>query len=192
MLLRIRLNEPAAAGVAWVRGLLERHDTGALEWVRIDHGSARYRGVYGCCWLPTRERPTYRISCKLPGPFPTSTTTRKPPLYRDADGAFPPLPKGCRKGAWLYDPKTGREWVQVRGRTRLGSLDQALVWIFSHEAFHYLRATRQVPGRNTEIAADAYADAQLAAFREQGRARRGTGDCAAPSGPLQRILSFLG
>lgn len=172
MKLHVRLNAPAAAGLEWIGALLARHDAARLEWVRVDHGSPRYRGVYGWCYLPTRERPTFRIACKLPGPFPTTTTTRRPPLYRAADGSFPPLPRGCRRGAWLYDPRTGREWIQVRGRTRLADLDQALVWIFAHEAFHFLRATRQIPGRNTEIEADAWADAQLAAFRAARRAGR--------------------
>lgn len=171
MKLYVRLDQPAPAGLAWIEAQLARYDLSRLEWLRIDHGSARYRGIYGWCYLPTRERPTFRIACKLPGPFPTSTTTRRPPLYRGADGSFPPLPRGCRRGAWLYDPRTGREWIQVRGRTRLANLDQGLVWIFAHEAFHFLRATRQIPGRNTEIEADAWADAQLAAFRAATRRR---------------------
>jgi hypothetical protein len=161
----IKLNDPPSVALTWVRDLLGGYDTSRLEWVRMTHGSPRYRGVYGCCHFPLRERPTYRISCQLPGPFPAYITTRRPPLYKRTDGSFPDLPKGCRVGQWLYDPDTGREWKQVRGRTRVGDLGEAVVWILAHEAFHFLRDTRQIPGRNTEIEADAYADSQLAEYR---------------------------
>jgi len=161
----VRLDAPAADGLAWVREMLGNFDTTRVEWLRINHGSARYRGVYGRCWLPTPERPTFRLSCQLPGPFPATITTRKRPLYRQPDGSFPRVPGGCWTGKWLYDPRTGREWMRLRGTTQLRGLDEALVWIVSHEAFHFLRATRQIPGRNTEIEADAHADAALETFR---------------------------
>ena len=163
----IRLDTPAEAGVAWAQNLFAAFDTGRVEWVRINHGSARQRGVYGRCWLPTKDRPTFRLSCQLPGPFPAEITIRKRPLYRKPDGTFPKVPSGCWTGKWLYDPRTGREWMRLRGTTRLGDLDEGLVWSFAHEAFHYLRATRQIPGRTTEIEADAYADAALARFRSE-------------------------
>jgi len=163
----VRLDAPATDGLAWVREMLGSFDTRRVEWLRINHGSARYRGVYGRCWLPTAERPTFRLSCQLPGPFPATITTRKRPLYRQPDGSFPRVPSGCWTGKWLYDPRTGREWMRLRGTTHLRDLDEALVWIVNHEAFHFLRATRQIPGRNTEIEADAYADAALEAFRAE-------------------------
>jgi hypothetical protein len=171
----IRLEQPVPVAVEWIRCFLERYDTSRLEWLRINHGSPVYCGVYGRCWLPTRHRPTYRISCQLPGPFPAYITTRRRPLYKQPDGSFPPVPRGCRQGQWLYDPDTGREWIQLRGRTRVKTLDEGVVWIFSHEAFHFLRDTRQVPGRNTEIEADAFADDQLALYRHACRATAGCG-----------------
>jgi hypothetical protein len=45
-----------------------------------------------------------------------------------------------------------------------------LVFLVAHEAFHYLRKTRQVAGRHGEIEADAFALKML----EQYRARSGT------------------
>ncbi len=44
-----------------------------------------------------------------------------------------------------------------------------MVWIVAHEAFHFLRRTRQVAGRNTEIFADQFADDRLAEFQAQRR-----------------------
>ena len=60
----------------------------------------------------------------------------------------------------------GRRWKRAYGKTVVHNLDEAIVWIVAHEAFHWLRHTRQVPGRNTEVEADAFADRQLTAFRE--------------------------
>ena len=40
---------------------------------------------------------------------------------------------------------------------KLGSEDEALVFLVAHEAFHYLRKTRQVEGRHGEIEVDAFA-----------------------------------
>ena len=53
------------------------------------------------------------------------------------------------------------------GKTVVQNLDEAIVWIVGHEAFHWLRRTRQIPGRNTEIEADQFADEQLQAFRQR-------------------------
>jgi len=47
----------------------------------------------------------------------------------------------------------------------VNDLSEATVWIVAHEAFHWLRMTRQISGRNTEIEADAFADKMLDEFR---------------------------
>jgi len=154
----------AERSLAWMRRFLERYDTTAVESLRIDRGHQRYEGVYGNCIYPTKARSTFRINCHAPGPFPSHTVTRKRPLYCRPDGSFPRTPRGCRRGVLCYDPHTGRQWYRLRGKTQLKDLDQAIVWIVAHEAFHFLRHTRQVPGRNTEIDADAFADNQLEQF----------------------------
>jgi hypothetical protein len=148
--------------------MLEPYDTSRLLWIRINHGSRNYEGVYGRCHLPTRSRPTYRISCQLPGPFPCDIMTRKPPLYPRSDGSFARTPRGCRRTRRCFDRRTGRSWMRVIGSTRVMDLDEALVWIFSHEAYHFLRLSRQIQGRHSEIEADRYADRQLEAFRASG------------------------
>jgi Zn-dependent peptidase ImmA (M78 family) len=53
----------------------------------------------------------------------------------------------------------------VLGYTEVQTVDEAIVWILSHEMFHYLRQTRQVEGRNTEIEADKFADEHLCNLR---------------------------
>ena len=47
----------------------------------------------------------------------------------------------------------------------LGSEDEVLVFLVAHEAFHYLRKTRQVEGRHGKIEADAFALKMLEHYR---------------------------
>jgi len=42
--------------------------------------------------------------------------------------------------------------------------DEGLVYIIAHEAFHYLRRTKQVEGKDVEIDVDAYAEERLGGF----------------------------
>lgn len=164
-------------GLDWARDFFARYDTTALSSIRIGAGRGRARGVYGRCWYPTASVPHYRISCQLPGPFPCSIPTRQPPVYRLSDGSWPPLPAGCAGGIYCRAETGGvvREWRRVIGSTEVLTRDEGLVWIVAHEAFHFLRRTRQIEGRNTEIEADRFADEQLRLLRrlrERWNARR--------------------
>lgn len=151
----------------WARDLFARYDTSELASIRIGNGRGRAVGVYGRCWYPTAESPRYRISCQLPGPFPCRIQTRQPPVYRQADDSWPPLPDGCTEGLLCRAEKDGvvREWKRVIGYTEAHTRGEGLVWIVAHEAFHFLRHTRQIEGRNTEIEADKFADEQLHLLR---------------------------
>jgi hypothetical protein len=160
----IDLNGQKPLALEWARDFLSEFDTSLLSWVRVDRGRGKYSGAYGRCWYPDRRIPYYRISCQVPGPFPFNIPTRKPPLYIAPDGSHPPFPPGTRPGDHVKDLRTGREWIRVLSATRLHTLDEAIVWVLSHEAFHFLRRTRQVAGRNTEIEADRFADDMLQFF----------------------------
>jgi hypothetical protein len=165
----------APRALAWVKDFLGRFDTSQVGWLRIDFGREyrdrlgrryhKYRGVYGRCWYPSERQPTVRISCQVPGPFPCEIVTRQKPIYRNPDGTWPPAARQVR-GPVIVDARSGRRWKRVYGATRVQNLDEAIVWIFAHEAFHWLRQTKQIPGRNNEIEADAFADAQLAQYRQ--------------------------
>lgn len=162
--------------MAWVKAFLSRYDTVDVAWLRIDFGREyrdrrgrryhKYRGVYGRCWYPTPEQPAFRLSCQVPGPFPCQIVIRQRPVYRRPDGTWPPEARRLR-GKINRDPRTGKEWRRSYGRTTVRTLDEGIVWIFAHEAFHWLRKTRQIPGRNNEIEADAFADRQLRQFLEE-------------------------
>jgi hypothetical protein len=151
----------------WARDFFARYDTSELSSIRIGGGRGRAVGVYGRCWYPTAESPHYRISCQLPGPFPSLIPTRRPPVYRRADGSWPPIPDGCREGRACRAEKDGtvREWKRVIGYTEARTRDEGLIWIVAHEAFHFLRHSGQIKGRNTEIEADKFADEQLFLLR---------------------------
>jgi len=164
----------AARGLEWVRAFFSRHDTALVGWLRIDFGREyrdrrgrlyhKFRGVYGRCWYPSATQPTIRLSCQVPGPFPCEIVTRQAPIYRQADGTWPAAARRVR-GPVFEDARSGRQWKRVYGSTEVKDLDEAIVWIVAHEAFHWLRKTRQIPGRNTEVEADAFADRKLQEFR---------------------------
>lgn len=182
-ILHRQIQSDAPRGLAWAKSFVSRFDGSRLGWLRIDFGREyqnargqiyhKYRGVYGRCWYATAANPTIRISCQVPGPFPCEIVTRKRPVYRNPDGSWPP---GIhpRRGKHFYDAATGRHWVRQYGRTTAHDLDEGIVWIVAHEAFHWLRKTRQIPGRNNEIEADAFADRMLADFRAAARTNAAT------------------
>jgi hypothetical protein len=58
-----------------------------------------------------------------------------------------------------------REWKRVIGYTEVLTQEEGIIWIVAHEAYHFLRRTKQVLGRNTEIEADKFADEQLDSLR---------------------------
>ena len=175
----------AARGLEWVRTFFSQHDTRMVGWLRIDFGREyrdrrgrlyhKFRGVYGRCWYPSERQPTIRLSCQVPGPFPCAIVTRQKPVYRQPDGTWPASARRV-PGPIFEDARSGRQWKRVYGATEVKTLDEAIVWIVAHEAFHWLRQTRQIPGRNTEVEADAFADRKLQEFRaERAAAERPAG-----------------
>lgn len=169
-----RLDDGAAEeGLAFVRSLCERFDCSRLAYLKVAPGSGGGR-VYGVCRYPDKAGKTaltrkfYRISCFVQGPFPDGISVRRPPVYRNEDGSWPRLPVDERiytTGGVETGPPPAKAWMRITSITDLDNASEAAVWIVAHEMFHYLRATRQIPGRNTEIEADALADQILREFR---------------------------
>lgn len=157
----------AESGLDWARDFLSHYDTSQLEEIRLSQGRSGSGGVYGRCWYPSQRSVFYRIYCYVPGPFPYRIETRQPPIYRLMDGSWPPIPAGCLGGLYREARAKGkvREWRRVIGYTEVQSRGEGIVWIVAHEMFHFLRRTRQVTGRNTEIEADRFADDQLQSLR---------------------------
>ena len=169
-----RVEEPfeGREGLDWCRELLGGYDLSKLSRLTVRDGSKRKTPacVWGTCYYPTKTLPSYRITCSLKPPFPAAVHTRKSPLYAHEDGTYPPVPDGLVKGQEFVatGPKPGRvrRWFRLYGKTRLDTLDEAIVWIVAHESYHFLRRTRQIPGRNAEIDADLFSDEALEHFRE--------------------------
>jgi hypothetical protein len=57
------------------------------------------------------------------------------------------------------------QWKRLYRPLKLRNEDEVLVFLVAHEAFHYLRKTRQVEGRHGEIEADAFALKTLEQYR---------------------------
>lgn len=159
------------SAVAWCRSWLEAFDLSPLDWVRIDTGRGEYEGAYGRCWFPDDDK-GYRISCQVPGPFPTRQKIYLRPVYRRADGSWEPRPKGARVSQHWASAE-GREWLTIYRKILLDDQNEAIVWMIGHEGFHFLRRTRQVPGRNVEWQADAFACALLEKWRSERAAAQG-------------------
>jgi hypothetical protein len=123
-------------------------------------------GVYGRCWHPVGRGKGYRLSLQVPGPFPGQTIVRRRPIYVvDGVRSRPLLPEEF-EGEHIIDHKTGvvKRWIRVRAHTQIHSMDDAIVWLGAHEAYHFLRRSKQIPGRQGEIEADEHADRMLAEF----------------------------
>ena len=107
-------------------------------------------------------------------PYPITYFVRVPPLYRRADGTWPAVPEGHKVGDRYAATREGKsiQWRRLYRPLELGSEDEVLVFLVAHEAFHYLRKTRQVPGRHGEIGADAFALEVLEQYRGGPEARQ--------------------
>ncbi len=157
--------EAAAAGLTWLRDFLGQYDTRRLDWVRVDLGRGRFHGEYGRCWYPTRQpKKGYRISIQVPGPFPHDRANiRLHPAYQNADGSWPALDE---PGVEYSEPitKNGRTWRRRYTTVHMPSLSAAIVLVGAHEAHHFLRHSKQIPGINREAEADAFSVARMQEF----------------------------
>ncbi len=154
--------------VHWATKFLAPFNTLRLDWIRVDTGRGRLAGAYGRCWYPSgrgAKSKGYRISVQVPGPFPYWQRRYVKPLYRNTDGSWPEAPDGCERAGWCRDERTGREWVRLITRYEMRNRVEAVVHVLAHECFHFLRHSRQIPGRNRENEADQFALAAVDRFR---------------------------
>ncbi len=98
---------------------------------------------------------------------------RVTPLYRNPDGAWPKVPQGHKAGDHYIATRGGKriQWRRLYRPLELRNEDEVLVFLVAHEAFHYLRKTRQVQGRHGELEADAFALKTLEQYREGSNTR---------------------
>lgn len=157
-------------GLGWVRVRLGAYDWSKVDWITVRRGRSEKYAFRGVCKSPSKGHGRYRINCNVSRHtlYPVTYYIRVPPLYRGPDGTWPEIPKGHEVGVRYLSNRDGKsvQWKRLYRPLELGSEDEVLVFLVAHEAFHYLRKTRQVEGRHGEIEADAFALRILERYRE--------------------------
>ena len=157
---RVDKTQENAEGLRWVRERLGDYDWSKVDWITVRRGRSERYAFRGVCKSPWKRR-GYQINCNVSRhtPYPTAYYTRVSPLYRNLDGAWPEVPEGHEVGDHYAALRNGKsvQWKRLYRPLELQSEDEVLVFLIAHEAFHYLRKTRQVAGRHGEIEADAFA-----------------------------------
>jgi hypothetical protein len=157
-------------GLRWVRGQLEAYDWSKVDWITVRRGRSERYAFRGVCKSPWKGH-GYRINCNvsLQTRYPITQFMRVSPLYRNSDGTWPEVPKGYKAGDHYGATRNGKsvQWKRLYQPLELRSEEEVLVFLVAHEAFHYLRKTRQVAGRHGEIEADALALRILEQYRDE-------------------------
>lgn len=148
-----RVGCPEASDFIWNE--IEKYDTGRVEWFKLLPLNQRYH-LHGMCTYSVRVKKGsrkfksgYRIRCSvniLDERWPFST--------------------GYSIGTRTFEMGSGgRGWEFIDRDVTFFSCEEALVWVAGHEAFHWLRHSRQVPGRNSQCQAKAFGFEWLYRFR---------------------------
>lgn len=150
--------------IEFLKRKLGRFDTNTLEYFRLYDrtGTTATHGTWGRCTFPNRRKQLgYRIRCSV------SITTRE----------FPHRIK------WAIGTRQlgGKSWEWVWREDRFHTKEEAFVWIAGHEAFHWLRHSRQIPGKNYETQANRYGFVWL----DEWRASLAVGKDGLATGSLQ-------
>jgi hypothetical protein len=157
-------------GLRWVRERLGVYDWSKVDWVTLRRGRSEKYAFRGVCKSPSKRRGRYRINCNVSRytKYPVSYRMRVSPLYREPDGTWPEVPEGHEVGGRYVSTRNGKgvQWRRLYRPLEFENEEEVLVFLIAHEAFHYLRKTRQVEGRHGEIEADAFALRTLELYRE--------------------------
>jgi hypothetical protein len=138
----MKLQVKAGLPAAWMTFLerkLAEFDQSKLEYFRLYDRTRQTAtvGVWGRCTYPSRKQKLgYRIRC----------------CVSIMDGAFPYPAKYAIGTERLSDG----DWKWVWRADKFWSKAEAFVWVAGHEAFHWLRHSRQIPGANYETRANRY------------------------------------
>ena len=148
-------------GLRWVRERLAAYDWSKVDWVTVRRGHSEAWAFRGVCKSPRKGSVRYRINCNVSkhARYPIAYYMRVSPLYRNPDGTWPRTPDGHKVGNHYTATRDGKsvQWKRLYRPMELRSEDEVLVFLVAHEAFHYLRKTKQVARRHGEIEADAFA-----------------------------------
>ena len=155
-------------GLRWVREQLGAYVWSKVEWITVRRGRSERYAFRGVCKSPWKGR-GYRINCNVSRhtPYPMAYYIRVSTFYRNPDGTWPEVPEGHKAGDHYVATRGSKnvQWKRLYRPLELMSEEEVLVFLVAHEAFHYLRKTRQVAGRHGEIEADAFALKTLEQYR---------------------------
>ncbi len=158
-------------GLRWVCGRLGAYDWSKVDWITVRRGRSERYAFRGVCKSPSKGHSKYRINCNVSRhtSYPVIYYMRVSPLYRNPDGTWPKVPDDHEVGHRHVATRDGKrvQWKRLYRPLELGSEDEVLVFLVAHEAFHYLRRTKQVERRHGEIEADAFALKALEEYRAQ-------------------------
>ncbi len=167
----IKIDESLVSdALPWIKSYAAKFDLSKLSCIYISHGETKkYIGIYGWCKYPNvGERKKCRLTLYLPGPFPFNVLAEgKGYIYKDPISGWPPLPTGSiilAKGRRMHEG-VRKYWKRIAAYTTISNYNEGLVFVFSHEISHFLRYTKQIPGRNVESQADEFADKMLEEYR---------------------------
>ncbi len=117
-----------------------------------------------------RSRLPYQLQLSKHAAYPIYQYMRVSPVYRNPDGTWPKVPEGHKVGDRYVAARSNGgsvQWKRLYRSLELKSEEEVLVFLVAHEAFHYLRKTRQVEGRHGEIEVDAFAARMLEQYHHE-------------------------
>lgn len=146
----------APTAVGFILNKLEQFDLTKLDEFKLLPLN-RIQPFHGLCTYPKRTAKRsrtfehqYKIRCSV-----NIRRDRWPVTIEEGIGTWSKVNGGQRLWGWITEKVT------------YASVEEAAVFVAGHEAFHFLRCTRQVEGRNTQAQANAYGIAWLKEFRKE-------------------------
>jgi len=81
------------------------------------------------------------------------------------------FPYSCKAAIGTVQTGNG-DYEYIYERVVFSDVEEAMIFVIGHEVFHYLRRTKQIPGRNTEPQANQFGLKWLEEFRKWRERRR--------------------
>lgn len=141
----------------FVQSQLAEFDLSQLDYFHL--GETRVNPWSGYCTYPKRTKKNARTFAHG---------------YRITASVHPseiryPFETDVKVGSESYEHIREGMWSYIKERVKFHDANEAMVFICGHEAFHFLRRSRQVPGQNHQTQANAFGLKWLERWREDQR-----------------------